>query len=309
MKKLLLIGIVIFIVACQQGEDRTYERDIYKGSEGIIMEFARDSPPDQVMQKQNFPVGFIIENRGASDVNESYISLIVEDEFIDVLEWNDINTKTTKFGTLSLRGKDQTNPEGEKKRAVIQMKSKELKDMVETQTSLLSINLCYNYNTLFSESTCIDSNIFETTDRKKSCEIETLTSSGTGAPVAITEIKPQMLAHDSSTITPEYKLTIKNVGDGQIINSGKTEKACTSESFSHKDFNDVEISVAQLSGHNMDCEPNPVKLRDGKATTFCRLPGGVSVEAGNYKTTINFQLRYGYTTNIADSVEIRKFIE
>lgn len=309
MKKIILIALLVLVLGCQQGEDRIYERDIYKGSEGVTMEFARDSPPDQVLQKQKFPVGFIIENKGASDVNESYISLIVEDEFIDVLEWNDINTQTTKFGTVSLRGKDQANPEGEKKIAAIQMKSKELKDMVETQTSIISINLCYKYNTFFSESTCIDSNIFDDTDRMKSCEIETMTSSGTGAPVAITEVKPQMLTHDSSTITPEYKITIENVADGQVINSGKTERACTSESFSHKDFNDVEISVAQLSGYDMECEPNPVKLRDGKATSFCRLPGGVSVDAGNYKTTINFQLRYGYTTNIADSFEIRKFIE
>ncbi|MGM5487672.1 MAG: hypothetical protein ACQESG_01860 [Nanobdellota archaeon] len=309
MKQWILIPVIMLLVACSQNGQRINEVDIYTGKEGVTMEFGKDTPPEVILEDQEFAAGVLFENKGASDVNESYISLISEDDYLDIVEWRDINTVTTKLGSLTLQGKRQSNPEGERRIGVIQMKSKKLKEMTETHTSIISLNLCYAYSTYFSDSICIDSDVFDMTEKEKACEVQTLSSSGTGAPVAITEVKPKMLSHDSSTITPEFKLTIENMGDGQVIKSSKIEQACTSESFSHKDFNEVTIRVAQMSGHSLECKPNPVKLEDDTAISYCRLPGGVSMDAGNYKTTLNFELDYGYTANLAESVEIRKFIK
>ena len=306
MRIALVLVIILLIAGCTPNDTPRDDTEIFEGSEGLVIDFTKDSPPETVFEDQPFPIAIGLENKGAYDIDAGYISIIKEDDYVDIDTWEGVSLTTSKLGSFSIEGKSKTNPEGGKSVAVIKMKAKELEPMAETHTVLNAINVCYVYKTFFGESVCIETDVFDMRQEDKPCESETITSSGQGAPVAITRVEPSMLSTSEGGVRPQFTIEIENVADGEIVAMDKVEAACTSEGFDRKDLNLVTIVNSRVANDELVCTPNPVRLDDGEGKTVCRLQEGASKQAGTYTSTLYLELEYGYTKTISGTTEIRR---
>lgn len=221
-----LVLLLLFIAGCG-GSSTVYVPEVYEGQDGIVIEFV-DSPPETVLEKQEFPLNLEVHNKGAHDITNGIISLIVEDDYVDILGWDGIISTTTKMSSFSLEGRSSYNIEGDKLFGTIMFQAKTLEEMTETHTVFLGVNVCYDYKTYFSDEVCIDADIYNTKNFEKTCEAKDLSSGGgQGAPVGVTHVETIMYTK-SGNLQPRFKVTITNLGDGEAYVSGKTAAACSS---------------------------------------------------------------------------------
>lgn len=309
---ILIISLVLALLlvsGCTGGSQEKheiYDVDIYKGTDGLVVEFAKDNPPSTVLEKQPFAVGLQMYNKGAYDINEGWVSLITEEDYVEVRKWGDLNPHTTKLSSFSLEGKTKFNPDGGQKLSIVEMHSNELPSLEETHTVFVGANFCYPYKSKLSDSVCIDPDIYNTRKIEKACEVDEITSSGQGAPVVISSITPKLLSMNANLLKPQFKVVFENRGQGKVIKPEMVQTACTSGALSRDDLNGIHISSALLSGEPLKCDPEYVLLRDGKGTSYCTLENGINKAASAYTSSISVEVEYGYTNNIGKQFEIRK---
>src|SRR3989338_547326 len=66
---LLMIFILLLISACgSQKNDEITNVDVRKGTDGLLMEFLKNAPPENVFEDSGFPVSIKLQNVGASDI-------------------------------------------------------------------------------------------------------------------------------------------------------------------------------------------------------------------------------------------------
>jgi hypothetical protein len=285
--------------------------DVHKGVEGLKMQFLKNSPPDEVKDNSVVMLGFLLQNKGAYDINGGILSLGVEDEYMALDEWKpsdviikNINDKQAMF---SLEGRSRLNTEGDKGVVTIKAWTYELEEQAETHTSTIMLTACYRYMTKLAEEVCIDTDLFGLRRVEKVCEVKDKSFSSQGAPVAITKVETTIRADESSDdyVIPEFKIYIRNKGSGEVIDSYKIQEACSSEPLLREDINKLYVS-ATLSGKPLKCEPDRINLREESSFVRCWDNRGISVEMGNYLAPLVVELDYGYTTTISKDVEIRK---
>lgn len=302
---LFMIMVPVILIGCNGSDPEVVvETDVYTGTDGLVLEFMKDSPPPEVVEEQDFPIAFQISNEGAYDITDGFISIIKEDSYIDVIDWEGIDPMTENSATFELIGRSKLNQKGDSRPVVVKAKAKVLEQQTETHTVFTSVNACYRYQSFFGKSVCIDTDMFETRNLDKTCTVTDISDSGQGAPVAVTLVEPTMYSGEGEGVQPRFKVTITNVGNGEVINPDKVEEACTSASVSKDDFNLVLIS-ANLPEDSITCEPNPVTLKDGQGMTMCTVDETLD-QRGTYQTILQITLDYGYTTSISGTTEIRR---
>jgi len=72
-KKIIFVFFVVslFLIAgCTGGSDKSpiTDVDVRKGTDGLIMEFTKNAPPQRVFEDSVFPIAINLKNRGASDI-------------------------------------------------------------------------------------------------------------------------------------------------------------------------------------------------------------------------------------------------
>lgn len=304
MKKIIILILIITLIGCN-GTRRpiTNPTEINTGTDGINLDFQKNYPPTELIEDQDFAISLILENKGAQDISNGYISLITEQEYIEIIEWQGTNPITTLLSEFSAEGKSQYNPKGEIKPVTILLRSKKLKPMEETHTVFFGITTCYPYKTTYSASVCIDPDPLELRQQEKVCEMETISSSGQGAPVSVSEITP-LFKTEGNQIFPRFKLKIENKGNGEVIKEGKEKAACSSQGLEKTDIGSVMISSIKMPDLEFECQPNPIIIREGTATTMCTSKEGMEREFSAYTTTLMIELDYSYTTTISQETRI-----
>jgi len=186
--------------------------------------------------------------------------------------------------------------------------------------------ICYPYKTVSSPTVCIDPAPFD--DRQeKVCRIGSTTVPSQGAPVAVTKID-----QEASTNKIQFKINIKNVGNGDVIKSGvgvkdiNTLDKCNPLGgglLDRKDFDRVTLEKVEIGPLNLmdkdtttqksKCSPfadgsdNIIRLFNGEGFVICTLDidelGGVQ---SAYTTPLNIKLNYSYRSTISKQIEISK---
>src|SRR3989338_8730496 len=59
--------------------------EIYKGAEGLVINFLEGS--ENVFENGFFGVGIEMENKGAADIDDGYLSLALEKDYMEIEEW------------------------------------------------------------------------------------------------------------------------------------------------------------------------------------------------------------------------------
>src|SRR3989338_2258133 len=90
IKKIMILIVVLFILGCTgQNKDSgpITDVDIYKGTEGLVMKFLENAPPDEIFEESLFGAGIELENRGAFNIENGYLSLGLEKDYMEIEEW------------------------------------------------------------------------------------------------------------------------------------------------------------------------------------------------------------------------------
>jgi len=296
------IILILFISGCVSNPfvKPITQNDLRTGKQGILMEFLTNAPPGEIYEDYPFQIGIILKNMGAYDIKNGFISFSIEEDYTELMNQAD---EVTRF---NLKGKSVSLPTGDQLVKIIKAKTKKIGEQSEKHESSILANVCYQYQTKKDVTTCIDTDVYNLKKMKKVCTVRDITLTPQGAPVSITKIESEMLpAEDDNLIKPAFKIHIRNVGNGEVIDKGKISDICSSEPVNYKELNIVDVKV-MLSNEELECKPIPLKLKYGDDVVRCILEKGISKDMATYTTPLIIELNYGYTYSISKKIIIKK---
>jgi len=313
MKKTILFLILVIFLSAGAAKCTLIQRpkslDIYQGTEGIIMNFINGAPPDKISEDTEFQIIANIKNKGASNVENGYLTINLEKDYVDLYFWefeepvvgSGFNPEQVIF---DLEGKSEYNINGGEGIIRITANAKEIGGLIESHTSNIGLTTCYGYSTTASPTICMDPDVYNLRVGEKPCSIKNINLDSQGAPVAITKIEQNMLTHENK-IEPQFLIYIANKGNGQIVDKQKVKEACSGTGKYNLSIINVE---AYLSGRELECTPDPIRLTRTKNFVRCSAleQDWLDKELLAYETVLNIKLSYGYTSTIAKEIEIEK---
>ncbi len=325
---LLLVVASILLASCQltgnKGKSGIPDSSsAFKGSDGLVLSFFEDAPPDKLIPGSDFKIAVLLENKGAADITcdkppEScgyYLAFAKEP----------ISGVTPSSGELkdalledplvkaqyTILGKESYLSGG---RAAMEFSDKATDAKAATTASATFI-ACYPYKTSLSASVCVQTAHYTVPEKSRTCELKTLSFSNQGAPVAITKIEQESIL-SGVYVKPRFKIYISEVGKGTVIAKGEAslKKACTKEATNLNDIiGKVTIEEATISGKPLDCQgttdkKNTITLTGTTKKDFVEcIVNDNAFEAGasnNIVAPLKITLGYGYQTAISKDVKI-----
>lgn len=314
MKWYLIAGLclLLLIAGCRGGfrtGDRPIDIDVHKGNDGITVEFLEQSPPKETFPESPFSVSYEISNEGASDVEGGVISIGIEDDFVTL--------EGDRIRIFDIEGRSVFNPVGDQQIQTVQMRTKSLPPQTEVVTTSISLNVCHPYKTDAELEMCVDTDVFGRITTK-ACEAKNVRlSGGQGGPVAVTRIEPTYGPHaDQTRVRASFVIYVKNIGDGQVYQAGKSLEACSPLALGPDSWN-VATARVFLGDQLLDCTPKQSGfggqdgyLQLGKKEDFirCEVVDGLSKIAGTYVTSMTVEIDYGYTYTLTKQMQIKRLV-
>ncbi len=289
-----IIFLALFAYGCTPPDTRP-TTDFRRGSEGIVMNFVQTMPPPTIYDDSNFDLIVEVRNRGAypQDSHRSIGAL-----YISGFDTNIINMYNSK-NLPALEGKSAHNPEGgfdivTFHGGVVDFK----RQNIERYEANFKLDACYQYETIASETICIDPDPHTLQRVDKVCTPPSAYtfSGGQGGPVAVTRIEQTVLSESI-----QYKITIRNIGNGRVID--KNALARCPYDLDHTVLNKVRFS-GRVSQEQLSCAQriDPLTLINNEATIVCTIEKPSQRSA--YTTPINIKLEYGYTSSATRRITI-----
>jgi len=323
--------LLIFLTGC--GQSSPTPINVYTGTEGLTINFLENNPPKETYEDSELVVMAEVWNKGAHDLNGSEDNYAVVNLNFDTLYFTGQNPQLyplfapSQTQKLTLQGKSQSWPTGEKNyMQMANLKVNKITGTREMPTTTVEASVCYPYETILSQSICMDGDIYnlETTPvcRNKGA----YTFSGQGAPIAITKLEVDMipagLAQGQTTslgeetssmkLKPSFKITFTNVGKGVVFTSNEyllTQELCSiSNRLYEKDnINTLKIKV-YLGNDELTCMTNSeVKLYSNEGSIRCEVPQGKVYQINrNYESLLTIQADYYYRTSTSKTVQINR---
>jgi hypothetical protein len=294
LRLVVLVLLLLVMYGCQTKNE--FNTDVYKGTNGLVVEVLKNSPPAEVYEEESFKIVTRLINKGAYPIQDGIFLLTLEKDFID-LEGSEI----TRFG---LNGKNAFSAWDDEEIKSFDLTAKKLDSLSERHESIMLLTACYDYETLASFDICIDTNPYN----KKStsdplCQVKQLTSAGQGSPMAVTTVE-QDISEEANYIRPMFDISIENKGKGDVTAPGSQGIICSSgpiglkknNIFNMVELKEVEFSNLKKSTGQIKCSPQTIKLEDNKATIRCIVNSGlISKNDPSYQTALKITLKYSYT--------------
>jgi len=354
MKNLKYFFMFIFIIlaiftvsACSSSKSSgsTSKDEVRTGTQGIMANFLPNNPPDKIhaddgSQKNSFDVILELRNQGAypqpEDLNllgglggpKGRVYLSGYDPYIITLAPKEPKSGLSATGAdlnqLALNGKSTINPNGGQDILAFQGNIDYSKLKVDKYDVTLLATACYQYETAVGPTVCIDPDPYTTVNQKKVCQVKDIQLSSQGAPIAIISINEE--AFDQKT---QFKITIKNVGGGEVIKKesldkcdpyGKSSTAAGSSSSSkieRDDLDKVYVNFVNIADRPIKCGPfadgtvkgtsGLLRMINGEGFIICELQkskGEYSQTNTAYTTPMVIHLSYGYRTSITRTMQI-----
>ncbi len=330
-----LLLAALLLAACSQQATTDY----HTGTDGLTLTFSANSP-SQVYEGSSQPFIVRLSNLGAYDLNYSVINFTLKGDgfYVNVSQdptlsnGQDLNNAANVFESLfpdalpsqlpldtnTLHGKGPGYEQGDWLDLTPIVDFKPIMGTREQPTTQLFASVCYPYQTFLGTAVCVDANAFNGNVQRQVCSAQTLTfPNGQGAPVAVSMVEnrpsPVRVSAEGGrgyldVTQPVFVIHVKNVGDGTILPLPESEtdaaKACSLQAPAGTPVG-VRIN-ATLSTLQLDCNPNPVLVRDGEGFTTCVLPASSRQQlyTPNYLATFTVELAYLYRTAITKDVTI-----
>jgi len=265
------------------------------------------------------------KNGGGISVSIKDISEDRKDAILNLYKKGTQKARRSKsLSGMFLQPASAINPKGGFDSTEFEGKIKADKIIVDQYDPVILATVCYPYFTKASPTVCIDPFPFEHREEKV-CEIGSVTLSSQGAPIAVTKVE-----QEAATGKIQFKIHIKNVGDGDVIwnKEGLDEltpllNRCSPLGggiLNRKDFDRVQVESVIIGNVDMlkenRCSPftdgtagttNIVKLFNGEGFVICTLNvrdlGSIQ---SAYTSPLNIELRYAYRSSISKKIKISK---
>ena len=313
---LFLFLLLIVIVGCAQQDGKSSREETITGTDGLTIEFLEGYPQDRyIVSGSAEPISVMLDvrNKGTFPKENEQNILGFGQIYLSGFDNRIIAMEQVKsLSGLNLPAATSLYPEGgfDTVRFNGYMNIGYLE--VDRYEPTIQATICYPYSTRLGTSVCIDPFPYDET-QEKVCEMGTYTFSSQGAPVAVTRIE-----QEASTNKIQFKITIKNVGDGDIISLGKLA-ACNplyGAALERDDFDKVALASVTLGSVPIlgSCGPfaegsgNIIKLYKGEGYVICSVDIAYFGGPGSaYTTPLNIELQYGYRSTISKQIKISKF--
>ena len=300
--------------------------EIRTGTEGISVSFLPNNPPATIHVADTdtpFDVVLELKNRGAypqpDELKEQQVKVYLSGYDGNLMTLtvkpDDLNRLST-----SLEGKSNVNIIGGTDIVTFNGIVKINQLNVEKYEPTLLATVCYQYFTTAGPSVCIDPDPYSTLSQKKVCEVNSISLSSQGAPIAVTRIDEEAFQEKT-----QFKISIKNVGSGDVIKREAISNKCNpfgNEKVSRDDVDKVYIEKVTIGGTDLECSPfaegnvkgsqGTIKLINGEAYVVCELRKeeyeAYKVSKTSFTTPLNIRLAYGYRTAAQRSLQIKREI-
>jgi len=338
MSVIVLFFLVSIMAGCQSNPQRPLETiNYFEGSDGLVVEFLDNSPPEQVYSNSVFPLAVRLENKGAWDVVDPFFaeaSIVYDSLYFEEVEEEALSDERSH---IELHGKSPQYPEGEGVLTTLALlRAKPLAPRTGADAKIL-LGLCFPYQTTLSEQVCVDGDVYNLDEREQVCQAEDLVLSDQGAPVAITSVEFESLPAGTEQVTvdsqapvvdsneqftgtstetttesvplvrPVFRLSLRNVGGGEIVRARNPDEQAlcdvlpVGEGF---DRNTVLVK-AWLGNTELECFPKTPRFVNGESEVTCTVPGNTHVSVrSNYYELFRAELYYVYRVREAVEVSI-----
>lgn len=303
--------LAFLIVGCssysRQDADRPREIRFHTGTQGLVMNFMKNAPPDRMFDGDRVDFLVEVQNKGAYPETDSFQGYLYISGY-DVNAFQDYGWDNGNILPSSLQGITENNPVGgyatKTFRATVKVPFEG-----DSYSPTMVVSSCYNYKTIAEASICIDPEPYRTSDEPQVCSIHDVSlSGGQGAPIAVTRVE-----EDVTKDKVIFKIYVKNVGGGRVFT---TDAFNNNKCPSLLDFSDVNKVVldggslgVQLPGAGQaECTPrgtfdDPIRLVDGYGVMTCFFAKPIT-SGSAYTTTLQVRLDYGYTSTIQKTIKI-----
>lgn len=300
-KRVMLLVLVILLVltGCNSITNKKSSQDgtgilvddVYKGTQGVYMNFITDRPPSRIYDKQNAFLTVELLNKGAYETDGKLFLTGYDPNIVRGVD----NSK--EFGPLE--GKTKYNLNGGFNRIDFESRSIDIPEGTDSYKPRFLVSMCYQYKTLANAQVCVDPKLYDINVEQKSCQVRDVSmGGGQGGPVAVSAVRVDTIQNKAI-----FKIEIVNSGKGKVARY----EECPFE-LEWEDLDTVQYRVT-LSGQAPEkpCSPqDKVRLdSSGRATVFCtfRVPEEKTL---SYQTLLRVELDYGYMDSIYKDVEIIK---
>lgn len=329
---LVVFFILLMLAGCaKKPSDQKFAKT---GAEGIVASFIAGQPPDKIYAEANsdnrFDVALEIRNKGVypepgkgSGVNGlgtrfGRVCLTGYDPKIIII--NPKESGKDDLSQLALEGKSPINPNGGQDTTAFTGTIDYTKLNVNIYEPILAATACYYYETETGPSICIDPQPYSTIE--KVCQVQDLSLSSQGAPIAITKIDEETFATKT-----QFRITIKNVGGGEVAEPDESicsmqttepdQNKCSIQALGRDQIDKVRLEFARASTVDLQCGPfidntikstsGIVRLINGEGSVICELPKDMYSNSLNaYTTPLSIRLSYTYRTHTQRKLTIVK---
>jgi len=301
MKKTILsiITIIFLLSACAgQGDNLPLtNKDIFKGTDGIKINFLDNAPPTDIYEEKNFRVGLSVRNAGASFTAVGDILIGYESDYMTL--------DGAKTQSINLEGRSLHNIYGEEEKYFFDFTSGTVDEMTTHHLSNIYATACYLFQTIASTAVCVDTDIYDEKQSDKVCTSKDHSLSSQGGPVAVKKIEYDMIPIGDNEVKPVFKIWVQNVGNGMVIEKNSISEACSSSSLTREDDLGIISVNVELGDQRLDCSPIPMKLQKDQDYVRCELTEGISTDFITYQSILKITLDYGYTFTVSKSIDIK----
>jgi len=282
------------------------------GTDGLTLAFVAQNPQDRFsIGDLEEPISIIFELRNKGSWPQTDGENILSQGKIYVSGFDDniivMNEKSKILNRDVLRGASQFSPEGGFDMPEFKGAIRAGNLVIDKYEPIILGTACFPYATKASPSICVDPHPFDTT-RKKVCQVGAISLTSQGAPIAVTKVE-----QESSSSKTQFKITIKNVGGGDILRLSKLD-ACDpygGTELKRSDFDKVELSRVSVGTTDLRCGPfieaNEIRLFNNEGFIICTMEASEYQGANSaYQTPLNIELRYGYRKTVSKPIKISK---
>jgi len=311
---ILIILLSIFLFGCTSttpAKNIKLEKDLYKGTSGVLMDIYQDKIPSEVYEGETFDIVVKVDNKGPYKVDNADLLISLDKGFMSFRSGGYI-----KSGALTLEGKTVFNEFDDFRIVSESVTSGQIDPLKESQNTLMLTTLCYDYKGIAVGDVCVDTDPYNTGTMKKICEVTPLSlSDGQGGPLSISDIEVRMLIDQpggQTYIRPQLKIHFLHQGTGTIMKAGNTNIACSGKPFpngiqSRAAIIDLKLSQYGLS--DFECFPNEIILIGNEDTITCTLKSGrINKNRGTFKSPLTITYAYGYVSSLSKEIKIKKLL-
>lgn len=301
-KRLTVLIILVFLAACAPQQEEQETRGELTGTEGISVQFMRNTPPPIVYGETELPIMLQVENKGTYSNPKAKIYLSGYDPNII-----DIDPNEKEIGNLTGRGPYQ--PRGD---TIIETFEADISDIsnmnIDKYSTVFLATNCYEYQTKTGIEICLDFNPYAVGQTDKICTPSDVTlEGGQGAPIAVTQVELEP-GRDITRLI----IHVRNLGTGTVFKTSAMDQCSPYEGgLSYNDISQIEVEEIRVSGQDITskCQPGMVPLTDGEGLIFCTIQKnqvtGLQNVQSAFISPLNIKLKYGYRESTTVPIQIK----